>query len=174
MIDSFEFLKEHGEKIAKSPSPASGSPSLGAAYKFALRSLSAAGASEKRMKERMNRKGFSQEEAQAAIFELKKLGFINDAALAEGIVEKCAGAMEGEPLIRLRLQKAGIGEAQASEALSAAAPLLKEGREKFLSLLKEECGGDAKKAAKMCRKKGQPLGLALKVGASYTPGSVAP
>lgn len=174
MIDSSEFLREHGEKFLKASTSKPTPSSSAAAYRFALRSLSAAGASEKRMEERMERKGFSKLEAREAIAELKRLGFINDASLAEGIVEKCASVMEGEALIRLRLQKAGIGEEEAAKALSSAAPLLEEGREKFLSSLKKECAGDVKKAARMCKKKGQPLGLALKIGASYTPGSVAP
>ena len=50
MIDSSQFLKEHAPKFPKKE-PAPGPQ--GEAYKFALRSLCAAGASEKRLKERM-------------------------------------------------------------------------------------------------------------------------
>lgn len=174
MIDGLEFLKELGKKLPAPLQQGAAPCAPGAAYRFALRSLSAAGASKKRLKERMKRKGFEGEEADEAIAELERLGFINDAAMAEQIVEKCASAMEGEALIRLRLQRAGIEEGEAFRAIKKAGPLLEEGREKFIALLEKECGQDRQKAAKLCRKKGQPLGLAFRAGASCTPGSVAP
>ena len=109
MIDSSQFLKDHAPKFPKEPSKSQTPPSS-QAYKFALRSLGAAGASEKRLKERMKKRGFSQEDVCKAVQSLKAMGFLNDGVLAKEIVEKSAKAMEGEPLIRLRLQKAGIGE----------------------------------------------------------------
>ena len=173
MIDSSQFLRDHAPKFPKEPSKSQTPPSS-QAYKFALRSLGAAGASEKRLKERMKRRGFSQEDVCKAVQSLKAMGFLNDGVLAKEIVEKSAKAMEGEPLIRLRLQKAGIGENDCVLAIKEGEEEIEEGRRKFLLFLKEESGSDLQKALKLCKKKGQPLGLAMKIGASCTPGSVTP
>ena len=173
MIDSSQFLKDRALKFPKA-SPKNEPLLRSEAYKFALRSLSAAGASEKRLRERMKRKGFSQEEASKAVENLKAMGFLNDKDLARQIVQKSAKAMEGEPLIRLRLLKAGIGEEDAMEAIGEGRGEIEEGRERFSLFLKEESGSDFQKALKLCKKKGQPLKLAMKIGASYTPGSVTP
>lgn len=173
MIDSSQFLKDHALKFPKAS--VKNEPFLRSeAYKFALRSLSAAGASEKRLRERMKRKGFSQEEASKAVENLKAMGFLNDKDLARQIVQKSAKAMEGESLIRLRLLKAGIGEEDAMEAIEEGRGKIEEGGERFSLFLKEESGSDFQKALKLCKKKGQPLKLAMKIGASYTPGSVTP
>ena len=173
MIDSSQFLKDHAPKFPKVS--VKNEPFLRSeAYKFALRSLSAAGASEKRLRERMKSKGFSQEEASGAVENLKAMGFLNDKDLARQIVQKSAKAMEGEPLIRLRLLKAGIGEEDAMEAIEEGRGEIEEGGERFSLFLKEESGSDFQKALKLCKKKGQPLKLAMKIGASYTPGSVTP
>ena len=173
MIDSSQFLKDHAPKFPKAS--VKNEPFLRSeAYKFALRSLSAAGASEKRLRERMKRKGFSQEEAEKSIQSLKAMGFLNDKDLARQIVQKSAKAMEGEPLIRLRLLKAGIGEEDAMEAIGEGRGEIEEGGERFSLFLREESGSDFQKALKLCKKKGQPLKLAMKIGASYTPGSVTP
>ena len=174
MIDASQFLKEHGTRAPEDVSKKASPPLGGPAYRFALRSLCAAGASEKRLKERMIRKGFSEEETRKAVEDLKNSGFLSDRELARQIVEKCAKSMEGEALIRARLRKAGIGEEDARSAMREAESSMEEVREKFLEFLKEEAGGESRKALKICKKKGQPLGLALKIGASYTPGSVAP
>lgn len=174
MIDSFQFLKEHSPKFPKEAAKGKVPPSKNEAYKFALRSLSAAGASEKRLKERMKKKGFSEEEACATVQILKDAGFLNDQNLAKEIVEKAVKNLEGEGLVRFRLKKAGIGEAEAQLAVKRAEGRLEEGQKKFLIFLKEEAGSDRQKALKLCKKKGQPLELAMKIRASYTPGSVAP
>ena len=153
MIDGLEFLKELGKKLPAPLQEGAAPCTRGEAYRFALRSLSAAGASKKRLKERMKRKGFEGEEADEAIAELERLGFINDAAMAEEIVEKCASAMEGEALIRLRLQRAGIEEGEAFRAIKKAGPLLEEGREKFIALLEKECGQDRQRPQSCAEKK---------------------
>lgn len=174
MIDGYQFLREHAPKFPKTVLKREASACQDEAYKFALRSLSAAGASKKRLKERMKRKGFSQEAACKAIQTLEDAGFLNDENMAREIIEKSARNLEGESLVRFRLKKAGIEESEANLAIEEAKARLEEGREKFLIFLKEEAGSDLQKALKLCKKKGQPLRLAMKIGASYTPGSVAP
>lgn len=180
MIDGFDFLKKHGikvdEALAAPPACRRTSDASSKAYAFALRSLGAAGASEARLKCRMERRGFQNGEIESALERLKAIGFLNDALLAKGIIDKSVKSFEGESLIRMKLQKAGIGGEEIERSMAAAREDMELCRGKFSAFLEAEFLKTKNPSIlfKLCKKKGQPYGLAKKaIEASCTPGSVA-
>jgi regulatory protein len=79
------------------------------AKQYALKLLSYRGRSEKELKERMTRKGFSDTLISSAIDHLRKLGFVNDVSLAESLKrEATANRFFSRNGARRYLQNRGI------------------------------------------------------------------
>jgi regulatory protein len=68
---------------------------------------------------KLSRRGFPQEEIDAALDRLTEQGYLDDRAAAAGFVEGRAGRGEGRARVRAELQKRGASGAAVEEALAA-------------------------------------------------------
>ncbi|MCM8821314.1 MAG: recombination regulator RecX [Candidatus Omnitrophica bacterium] len=106
------------------------------AIKYALKLLNISEISELKIKQFLEKQGYDESEIKETIKYLKTRNFVNDARLADLIVEKCIRKKKGINYIRDILASKGIPENIISETLARMYPDRLEymvARELFLS-----------------------------------------
>ncbi len=80
------------------------------ALRYALRLISIRGRSERELRDRLRRKGFEEGETEGALTSLKKKGLVDDAALAEELIQGAERKALGIRGVYDLLRKRGIPE----------------------------------------------------------------
>ncbi len=86
------------------------SKTLGTAQVYSLRLVSARSYSEKRLAEKLIKKGFSTEDTGKAVRKLKEYGYLNDEAFAERLIENGKRRLIGRIKLSYELYKKGINK----------------------------------------------------------------
>jgi regulatory protein len=100
----------------QAPAPPIDPDSAAAAEEVAVRILAAAAQSASALQQRLQRRGFSAEAAQAATAAMVARGYVDDAALASAIAARRQRTGHGRIQVGAELRARGVG----SEAISAA------------------------------------------------------
>lgn len=91
------------------------------AYGVLLRLLTVRDRTERELRQRLARKGFTISEAEAALERVRGLGYLDDARFAAGRAEGLLGRRGlGPRAVRARLAAAGVGREQAQAAVAQA------------------------------------------------------
>ncbi|MBU3759007.1 MAG: regulatory protein RecX, partial [Candidatus Omnitrophica bacterium] len=98
------------------------------ALNYALRVLSASPKSRHQLKEKMLTKGFAESLTESVLGRLEAAGYINDQALAEGLVHRMASSRKGYGKRRaaFELKRRGFGPDTAERALEGLSPSQEE------------------------------------------------
>ena len=89
----------------------------------AMRLLSIRSYSERELLSKLGRAGVAVEEAQAAVTECRRRGYLNDALLAEDCAHALSARGSGARLIRMRLRNRGLAAEHVEAALEKTAEL---------------------------------------------------
>ena len=89
----------------------------------AMRLLSIRSYSERELLSKLGRAGVAVEEAQAAVTECRRRGYLNDELLAEDFAHALSARGSGARLIRLRLRNRGLAAEHVEAALEKTADL---------------------------------------------------
>ncbi len=124
MIDAETFLKSYDsdsnpviESVNESNAE-SDNENVQKCRHSALRILNAAAQSCRSLEDKLEKKGFDRRTAEKTVTDLKKIGFLNDKAFAENIVDKCLKKHSGIIAVRHELLRKGIEGAIAENLIS--------------------------------------------------------
>ncbi len=108
------------------------------AVKYAVKQLTYRALSRKRLKEKLEEKGYDEEAASYALERLEELRLLDDKSYAESVVRSYSGKGYGAVRIRFELKNKGVNEEDAEAAMTGYEP----NNERIKAFLDKRLRGD--------------------------------